>query len=106
MKPRLSADEIVRALDNDPSLVGDINQNPKAGLEKLFDRVYKPYEDKAIYRIVVVVMSLTLLAVVGTSIVISAVGSESEIPSEIIAIAATALGALAGLLAPSPITRD
>jgi hypothetical protein len=65
--------------------------------------------DKWIYRAVVAVLGLTVLATVlgGLAIVIVGHGDEKmKLPDAIVAIGSAAVGALAGLLAPSPVSRN
>ncbi len=57
--------------------------------------------DVWIYRMVVASLGLTVLVVVVGAIVL-AVGGAKEVPAVLTAIGSAAVGALAGLLAPSP----
>ena len=67
------------------------------------DFVAKPLEtDKWIYRIVVLVLGAAILAVVAGTLVLKVIDSAIGIPDVLVAIGTGALGALAGLLAPSP----
>jgi hypothetical protein len=61
--------------------------------------------DKFIYRVVVIVLGLTVLATVIGGVIIVVVGQgvdTMKLPGAIVAIGSAAVGALAGLLAPSP----
>jgi hypothetical protein len=65
--------------------------------------------DKFIYRTVVVVLGLTVLATVIGGVVIVVVGQGNQLiklPGAVVAIGSAAVGALAGLLAPSPARRQ
>lgn len=62
--------------------------------------------DLWIYRGVVVVLGLTVLATIAGGLWLAFKGDVNyKLPSEIVAIGSTAIGALAGLLAPAPQQR-
>jgi hypothetical protein len=64
--------------------------------------------DVWIYRCVVVILGITVLATVlgGLGIVIfQHADANAKLPDSIVAIGSAAVGALAGLLAPSPVSR-
>jgi hypothetical protein len=64
--------------------------------------------DVWIYRAVVVILGLTVLGTVFGGLALVAVGHADpnmKLPDSIVAIGSAAIGALAGLLAPSPVTR-
>jgi hypothetical protein len=64
--------------------------------------------DVWIYRAVVVILGLTVLSTVFGGLALVAVGHADpsmKLPASIVAIGSAAVGALAGLLAPSPVTR-
>jgi hypothetical protein len=64
--------------------------------------------DVWIYRAVVVILGLTVLGTVFGGLALVAVGHADpnmKLPDSIVAIGSAAVGALAGLLAPSPMTR-
>jgi len=66
-------------------------------------RITKPLETDAwIYRIVVLVLGLAILAVITGALVLKVIDATTGIPDVLVAIGTGALGALAGLLAPSP----
>ena len=68
--------------------------------------VAKPLEtDTWIYRIVVLVLGLAILAVIAGALVLKVIDSATGIPDVLVAIGTGALGALAGLLAPTPGTK-
>ena len=63
--------------------------------------------DKWIYRIVVISLGTSVLSVIiGALIWAYLEGGEREIPDTALAIGTTAVGALAGLLAPSPLNNN
>ena len=64
--------------------------------------------DVWIYRAVVVILGVTVLGTVFGGLALVAVGHADpnmKLPDSIVAIGSAAVGALAGLLAPSPLTR-
>lgn len=55
------------------------------------------------YRIVVIALGVVCMAAIGGAIYLTAkAGPEAHVPETLTALGATAIGALAGLLAPSP----
>lgn len=71
--------------------------------ETIQTRTIKPLEnDPWIYRIVVIVLGLVMLTGTGGSIALALVPTVKETPTILIALGSAAVGALAGLLAPSP----
>ncbi len=101
-----------RLATDDPAIRQALQTDPVAGLEQVaaspaFSRAEPAYvRDKFIYRIVVSVLGLTVLLTVAGGLAICALspasGPAREIPASLIALGSGALGALAGLLAPSP----
>lgn len=66
-------------------------------------------QDVWIYRIVVAVLGLTVLIAVSGSLFLASQSTKEwayAIPDVLVALGSGALGALAGLLAPSPVTRQ
>ncbi len=61
--------------------------------------------DKWIYRLIVIILGLTLLFTVIGGFGLILTGATKPIPEGLIAIGSAAVGALAGLLAPSPGSR-
>ena len=88
-------------LSADPNVSKDVKQQ----VEKAISQLPAYMGDKWIYRVVVTVLGLVVLATAGGGIYLAmtATGSTpASMPDAIVAIGSTALGALAGLLAPSP----
>jgi hypothetical protein len=61
--------------------------------------------DRWIYRWVVIFLGLTVLFAVVGMLVLVALSKIDKLPDGVVAIASAAVGALAGLLAPSPAQR-
>jgi uncharacterized integral membrane protein len=71
--------------------------------ETVQTQTMKPLEtDPWIYRIVVIVLGLVMLTGAGGSIALALVPTAKDVPTILIALGSAAVGALAGLLAPSP----
>jgi hypothetical protein len=106
-----SADLLVGLILNTPGLLDPAKTNPKETLQKLAAEAteYLPppalVGDCWIYRIVVSVLGIVAIAAILGAIYLSVNTSGSgtlQIPDVITALGAAAIGALAGLLAPSP----
>lgn len=88
--------------DNE-ALQDAIRQDPIKGLEQAEEqaRAYSLAGDQFIYRTVVIILGatllITLIGVLGLALL------HIDVPTELIALGSAALGALAGLLAPSPV---
>ncbi len=84
----------------------DIPDASKRELINRLESIPRPLEtDPWIYRMVVLFLGLTILVTVLGGIILTWVGGTSQnfqIPQGVVAIGSAAVGALAGLLAPSP----
>ncbi len=83
----------------DPRLQQQIRDNPSAALRDLADHPLTT--DFWIYRIVVLALGLAVLTTLGGGIYLAAI--QRPLPDGLVAIGSAAVGAIAGLLAPSPI---
>ncbi len=87
-------------------LVGrqDIPQDAKGVLNKAVAEAASPLQyDLWIYRAVIIVLGLTVIATVFGGIYLAMKADPNiKLPDAIVAIGSAAVGALAGLLAPSP----
>lgn len=81
----------------DQNLRDELSANPESALARIDA---EPIPDTWIYRIVVLSLGLAVLSCIIGAIVLSALGK--AIPELLIALGSGAIGALAGLLAPSP----
>jgi len=61
------------------------------------------HNDVWLYRMIVVVLGLTVVATIVGAIVLAMTGQST--PEVIVALGSAAIGGLAGLLAPSPVNR-
>ncbi len=98
MKAR-SIGELTTMIANDKSLEEEIKKDPIKGIAKITE---SPLQwDKWIYRIVVLMLGLTVLLIALGGIYLAA-NEVTTIPDILIAIGSAAVGALAGLLTPTP----
>jgi hypothetical protein len=92
-------------LEQSPDLQNEFKEDPLKAIQQ-FDQ--KIIDDKWVYRIVVSALSIIILLIVtGVIILLSGehpAGQEADkiVPTIFTAIGSAAIGALAGLLAPSP----
>jgi len=109
-----SADVLVGHLLNRPGLLDQVKLSPEETLRSLAKQVTQELpppayiSDRWTYRIVVLSLGIVCIAAMGGAIYLSAVnsgGSVVNIPDVLTALGAAAIGALAGLLAPSPTSR-
>jgi hypothetical protein len=110
--PIRSAEELVHVAMVEEGLIDKIKTDPVKELQKLAARVVKEHkqpvytEDCWVYRIVVGSLGGVVLAAVLGSVVLALVSSGTKpVPEILTALGSAAVGALAGLLAPSPISR-
>jgi hypothetical protein len=90
--------ELVSALPDNKDLENAIRNNPTEALNNVAALAYT--QDKWVYRIVVGALgSAALLTIIGY-IVLAFVGK--SMPEGVVALGSASVGALAGLLAPSP----
>jgi hypothetical protein len=94
-------DELENRLVTDDSFAAEFKADPLGTLKHWRGT---PLETDAwIYRIVVVALAAVILTtVVGAIVMLNLGGPQKTLPEGVIALAATSVGALAGLLAPSP----
>ncbi len=94
-----SVRELVTMIAKDKSLEEEIRKDPAKAIAKITESPLKT--DKWIYRIVVSALGLTVLLAVSGGIYLAA-KPDTAIPDILVAIGSAAVGALAGLLAPTP----
>ncbi len=93
-----NATDLAAAVAKDPALQREVKDDPVSALSRLAAPAFQ--SDKWVYRMVVLSLGLTMLSVVGTSFALFLRGH--RIPDVLVAIGTAAVGAIAGLLAPSP----
>ena len=101
MEPRIqSCSELAVRVAQDPELAARIRENPAETIAS----IAAPLEsDVWIYRMVVAALGLVVVAGVIGGLGLAVLGK--PVPEVVVAIASAAVGAMAGLLAPSPVGR-
>jgi hypothetical protein len=89
--------QLAEALRSDPALAAQVRQNPAESIAALASPLQS---DVWIYRLVVGALALAILITVVGAIVLAL--QDRAVPDVLLAIGSGAVGALAGLLAPSP----
>lgn len=103
-KPLRSADVMVQSLLGDHHAMAELKQDPDKVLKAAASRakIATPLSsDVWVYRMVVFFLGAAVLMVIG-AYVVCALQSNTKVPEGLVAIGSAAVGALAGLLAPSP----
>jgi hypothetical protein len=90
--------ELIQQVSTDPSLPADQKVKFLGSLQKLATPLQS---DRWIYRLVVAFLGLTVLLTILGGFYLS-IKTAATIPEGLIALGSAAVGALAGLLAPSP----
>lgn len=105
-----SAEELVRRAIVEPGQIEEIKRDPVAALQKLAEAVVRdvpprpPLEsDVYLYRIIVIALGSVILVAAFGVIALSLYGR--TIPETLTALGSGAIGALGGLLAPSPMKK-
>ena len=104
-----SVDELVKRVTESRQLVEELKADPTTTLQRVASQVVRDIPpaletDPWIYRIVVLVLGLAVLLALIGAILLSA--WNLAIPETLTALGSAAVGALAGLLAPSPAQRS
>lgn len=109
-----SADLLAKNIIETPGVLAELQAKPEETILKLLAQAKQQVpsraleQDKLIYRIVVSSLGLvTLLVVVGViALAFKATANPVPIPDVLTALGSAAIGALAGILAPSPATKS
>jgi hypothetical protein len=88
--------QLATAVDKDQQLEADLKSDPKSTLAKLATQI----PDTWVYRSVVWFLGITALTTAVGSLILASNGNTP--PEGVIALGSAGVGALAGLLAPSP----
>jgi hypothetical protein len=95
--------QLAKRVHEDPEYAKKFSENPEGELttaaREADEPVYKT--DKLIYRMVVIALALVVLIAAVGAIVLVSFGKTT--PESLVALGAASIGALAGLLAPSPV---
>jgi|GEM_PF-3796569 len=97
MNEKKTIDDIVIEIAADPALGEDRKKELIANIRTAIPR---QLNDRALFRIVVIILGLVALGTLAGGIMSHLTSQEKEFPAALIAIGSAALGALAGLLTP------
>jgi hypothetical protein len=109
-----SADKLVDFVLNTPGVLEQVKASPEETLRKIAKEITKEFPppaligDRWIYRIVVLALGIVAIIAILGAILLSVKtpsGTTIQIPDVLTALGAAAIGALAGLLAPSPTAK-
>ncbi len=99
-----SIDELKKELASNQDLQNEFKENPIATMEQI--QQSNPLDtDKWIYRIIVLSLGISIVSIlIGVIILVGngAIKNDTGVPTILTAIGSAAIGALAGLLAPTP----
>ncbi|HXO42014.1 MAG TPA: hypothetical protein VN999_11220 [Thermoanaerobaculia bacterium] len=95
-----SVSELASRVAQDPQLANEIKQDPVGAIAKIVGPAY--INDRWLYRMVVGALGFVALITAIGAIWITLSPNAKGIPDILTALGAGAIGALAGLLAPSP----
>jgi hypothetical protein len=107
-----SAEYLVDAALSTPGVLEELAARPEETLKKLEAQAVKNTSralegDKWVYRMVVGALGIVVIAVVfGVIYMTTSQSTPVEVPDVLTALGSAAIGALAGLLAPSPGSRQ
>lgn len=97
-------DEFKSELVSSPDLQNQFRQDPLSAVQQ-FQQLSPLTTDKWIYRIIVLSLGITIIAIIIGVIVLMGSGKITDdkgVPTILTAIGSAAIGAMAGLLAPPP----
>lgn len=98
MKAIRNINELAKEMSRNPALVEKIKADPQKELDIIMD---SPLDtDIWIYRAVVMFLGLAMTVVVFGALILTF--ADKAVPEVLVALGSAAVGALAGLLAPSP----
>ncbi len=109
-KPLESAELLVRTAIATPGALDRLRADPESTLKELAAEAVREAprvleQDRFVYRAVILTLSAISLAVVGCAVVLALrtdVANPIRFPDILTALGSAAIGALAGILAPSP----
>ena len=95
-----TAQDLAERVQEDPWLEAEIKKDPGKVIAAVSQ---SPLDtDVWIYRIVVFALGVAVLISLGGAIAITLIDNNTKVPDVLVALGSAAVGALAGLLAPSP----
>jgi hypothetical protein len=108
LRPIRTVYDLSEQLERDPELAEEIKKDPSGTIARVAGPPPPLQTDVWIYRVVVGALGLTVLLTIAGSIYLTALGQGDgrKVPEVLVAIGSAAVGALAGLLAPSPTQKS
>jgi hypothetical protein len=99
--------ELAARVAADPVLRARLGQDPVAVLEELAAEAPPAARDRFVYRFVVIVLGALVIGVAALAGGVALVPGEPprRVPEVLVSLGSAAIGALAGLLAPSPVAE-
>lgn len=94
--------DLATAVERNPDLKSQMAADPAAALRSLQEPIPNIPPDTRLYTILIVILGLAVLIALIGPLVLAGLGKHDAIPQAVVAIGSTAVGALAGILAPSP----
>ncbi|WP_109097705.1 hypothetical protein [Aquimarina sp. AU58] len=96
-----SFNQFKTTLEKDPTLQEEFKSNPVEAIKK-FQSAPPRFNDKLIYRLAVLFLGIIVLTICIGAIILTGRSTDPgfEVPDILVATASTAIGAVAGLLAP------
>lgn len=98
MKRVLYARQLADQIAEDPNLKSEIESDPEGAIRRRLAPAY--VADKWIYRMIVTTLGLAVVIAGGGALLLAK--GDDPIPDILLTLGSAAVGALAGLLAPSP----
>lgn len=92
--------ELTKQVAASPTLINQLKDDPVGTLQTIAETAPPLQTDVMIYRIVVFALGVVIVSAMGGAILLSVYGK--PIPETLTALGSGALGAMAGLLAPTP----
>ncbi len=106
-RPIHTIQQLRTRLETDPQFVEEMKKHPQEALAIVAGAPLDT--DPWIYRIVVAALGLAILASIGGAIYLTAIATKDsmkDVPQVLTALGSASVGALAGLLAPSPTKKN
>lgn len=94
--------DLAKTLEQDPKQLEAFKENPVQFLEQIKER---PIDNKGVFLTIVIIVGVVLVGsiILGSIIIFRAPDTQNaKVPEFLVSVGSTALGAIVGLLAPTP----